>query len=140
MIVELVCVAVALLSFMYAVRCYYELWKWARQCQNVRIAVEYKGRVKTQQPVIEWLLWANQLDKDKDSRGRVIYHLGGTRIAILKGWGDTLSFPNMVQDGLRAVKRSVVPVKHSEAPPLTKQGRMQQVDETPADRKVTVDA
>ncbi len=68
----------------YAVKMYYELWKWARQCQYARIVIAYKGKVRLNAPIQEWMLWTNLLDKDKDSNGRMIYTMGGTSVAIVK--------------------------------------------------------
>lgn len=72
------------LGVAYAVTLYYELWKWARECQHSRILLTYKGKVKLNAPLVEWLLWIRQLDKDKDNNGRVVYTYGGTAVAIVK--------------------------------------------------------
>lgn len=76
--------AVALVALAFAGKCYRELYKWARQCQNARIAIAFKRKVQLQAPLVEWLLWCNQLDKDKDSHGRVVYRAGGVSVAITK--------------------------------------------------------
>jgi hypothetical protein len=75
---------IAALAVAFAVRFYWELWKWARQCQHARIVVAYKNRVRLNAPLVEWLLWCNQLDEDKDANGRVIYAIGGSSVAIVK--------------------------------------------------------
>jgi hypothetical protein len=75
---------IGLFGFAFGLKCYSELRKWARQCQGARIAIAYKRKVKLQAPLIEWLMWVNQLDKDKDSHGRVVYSIGGTSVAITK--------------------------------------------------------
>ena len=75
---------VGLVGVAFGGRCYWELWKWARQCQGARITVAYKRKVKLDAPLLEWLLWVNMLDKDKDTHGRVVYTVGGTTIAIRK--------------------------------------------------------
>jgi hypothetical protein len=72
------------LGVAFGLRCYRELWKWARQCQHARIVVAYKRKVKLNAPLVEWLLWCNNLDKDKDANGRVIYTVGGTTVALIK--------------------------------------------------------
>ena len=72
------------LGVAYSITCYYELWKWARECQHSRIVLTYKGKVKINAPIVEWLLWIRQLDKDKDNNGRVMYTYGGTQVAIIK--------------------------------------------------------
>lgn len=77
-------IAFGLAGIAFGARCYWELKKWARQCQGLRIAVSFKRRVVLQAPLVEWLLWGNLLDKDKDSNGRVVYKMGGTTIAIIK--------------------------------------------------------
>ncbi len=109
-----------LIGFAYGIRCYYELWRWARLSQNTRIAIEYKGKVKTQQPLTEWLLWGNMLDRDKDSNGRIIYHQGGTRIALLRTWhGDKTRFRDMFGEARRAIGRARVNKKTSAPAPKT---------------------
>ncbi len=135
MIVSIVGICVGVLGIAFALRFYYELWKWARQCQNVRIAIEYKGKVKTQQPIIEWLLWANQLDRDKDSNGRVLYHLGGTRVAILKGWGNTLTFHHMLRDGARGIIKAALPSRKTKAP-TKRTGAWKATDQTPKENRI----
>jgi hypothetical protein len=75
---------VALLAIAFACRCYRELWKWARQCQHARIAISFKRKVVLQAPILEWLLWCNQLDQDTDSHGRVVYRGGQVAVAITK--------------------------------------------------------
>jgi hypothetical protein len=75
---------VALLGVMFGVRCYIELWRWARQCQNAKIAVAHKGRVQLVAPLAEWLTWANQLATDETSKGRVVYRNGHVSVAILR--------------------------------------------------------
>lgn len=68
----------------YGLVCRRELKKWAYQCQNARIAVAYKRKVKLQAPLVEWLTWINMLDKDQASNGRTVYTMGGTTVAIIR--------------------------------------------------------
>jgi len=63
---------------------YYHLWRWAREMQHARIAIAYKGKVKVDATLTEWLLWTRQADKDKYSNGRVVFQVQGVRVAILK--------------------------------------------------------
>lgn len=84
MIFNIACLLVGLAGVTFGARCYMELRRWARQCQHARIAIAYKQKVKLQAPLVEWLLWINQLDKDSDSTGRVVYRIGGTSVAITK--------------------------------------------------------
>jgi hypothetical protein len=72
------------LGVAYGVRCYMELWKWAKQCQNAKIAIAHNRRVQLTAPLTEWLSWANQLDKDQSSSGRVVYRNGKVSVAILR--------------------------------------------------------
>jgi hypothetical protein len=74
----------AVLGVAWAITMYYKLWQWARQCQHARIVVAWKGKVQLNAPILEWMLWANLLDQDKDANGRVVYMNGGTRVAIIK--------------------------------------------------------
>jgi hypothetical protein len=73
-----------ILGVVWGVRCYVELWRWARQCQNAYIVIAHKQKVKLQAPLIEWLTWCNQLDKDEASKGRVVYRLSNASVAIAR--------------------------------------------------------
>ena len=73
---------VTVIAIAFAIRCYLELLNWARQCQTAQIAVSYKRKVKLNAPLVEWLLWCNQL-KPAEENGRVIYSMGGTSVAII---------------------------------------------------------
>jgi hypothetical protein len=83
-ILDIVSVVIGILGISFAIRCYLELWRWARQCQHARIAIAFKRRVQLQAPLVEWLQWINMLDNDKDSQGRVVYRNGGVTVAITK--------------------------------------------------------
>jgi hypothetical protein len=76
--------AIGVLGVAFGVTCYYRLWKFARQCQHARIVVAYKQKVKLNAPLLEWLLWVNMLDRDKDAHGRMLYSVGGTSVSIIK--------------------------------------------------------
>ena len=75
---------VAALAILFAVRCYLELYRWAKQCQRAEIAIAYNKRVQLRAPLVEWLGWANSLMGDDASRGRVVYRNGKVTIAILR--------------------------------------------------------
>lgn len=77
-------VIVGITGIAWAVRFYWELRKWAYLIKYGRIVVAYKGKVKLNAPLQEWALWAKKSEEDKTSNGRVIYHVGGTRIAVLR--------------------------------------------------------
>lgn len=64
--------------------CAIRLLQWERQLRGARIAIAYKGRVKLQAPLIDWLKWANSLDNDKTTTGRPIYKANATTVVILK--------------------------------------------------------
>ena len=117
--------ATTVVSAAFAAKFYHELWKWAKQCQNARIAVAYKNKVKLDAPLIEWLRWCNQLDKDKDANGRTIYALGSTRIAVIRG---NVSVKRSIRQAIRKPK----PQKGSGAPPVReiKQGSWSATDQT----------
>jgi len=87
---------IAILAVLFAARCYLELWRWARQCQRAQIAIAYKNKVRLSAPLVEWLLWVNQLNQT-ESHGRTVYQMGQTRVAILKGKTP----PNKVRHALR---------------------------------------
>lgn len=71
-------------GFAYAARFYWELRKWAHLIKYARVVIAYKGKVKLNAPLQEWALWCREAEKDKTSNGRVIYQLGGTRVAVLR--------------------------------------------------------
>ena len=48
-------------------------YSWYRLANNSRILVSYNGRVQLQAPLSEWMKWAQMLDKDEMSSGRVVY-------------------------------------------------------------------
>lgn len=91
---------VGLLGLLFGLRCYVELWRWAKQCQRARIIVGYKRRTTLQAPLVEWLVWCNQLQQDKLSSGRVIYHRDNTTIMI----GRALKPPGRIR---QVIKRGV---------------------------------
>jgi hypothetical protein len=75
---------VGLLGVMFGVRCYIELYRWARQCQGARIVVATGNKVQINAPLVEWLGWANQLEGDEATKGRVVYLNAKVKVAILK--------------------------------------------------------
>lgn len=68
----------------YGITCWVELRRWAHLIKYGRLVVAYKGKVRLNAPLQEWALWCRQAGKDDATNGRVVYQLGGTRIAILK--------------------------------------------------------
>lgn len=73
---------VGLLGVLFGANSYYQLWRWARDCQHARIAIAFKRKVVLQAPLVEWLLWARKARKDHGSRGRVVYRQAGTSVAV----------------------------------------------------------
>jgi len=76
-------IVVGIIGLAFALRCYVELYRWAKLLQGGRIAIARKGRVRLQAPLTEWALWVRNMGKDDDN-GRVIYRDGNTSVAILK--------------------------------------------------------
>jgi len=76
--------AFSALGWLVAIRAYVELRRWARQCQRARIAIFYKRKATLNAPLVEWLNWCNALDKDEQTRGRVVYRGSHVSVAILK--------------------------------------------------------
>lgn len=68
----------------FGTRCYIELHRWAKQCQNARIAIAHKKRVQIDAPLTDWIGWANQLNDDQKERGRIVYRNGYVAVAILR--------------------------------------------------------
>jgi hypothetical protein len=84
MVLEVICGVLALLGVLFGLRCYVELWRWAKQCQGARILVATSGKVQINAPLVDWLGWANQLEADEAVKGRVVYLNGKVKVAILK--------------------------------------------------------
>lgn len=84
MLLDALAVGIGVTGLVYGTRCYLELRKWAKQCQNARIVVAHKRRVKLNAPLVDWLTWANSLDQDESSTGRIVYLNDKTSVAIVR--------------------------------------------------------
>lgn len=122
--VDWISVGFGVLGVAYGIRCYWELYKWARQCQNARIAISFKRKVRLQAPLVEWLLWANNVKKDKLATGQVVFSQANVSVAVVQA--DTP--PGKVRKAIRTARG-----RHGQTAP--QQGRWSARDETPADRK-----
>lgn len=74
--------AIGLLGFAFGARAYYELWRWAKQCQRARVAIAYNRRVQLDAPLTEWLEWSNALRSQKET-GRMVYRNGKMSVSVL---------------------------------------------------------
>lgn len=92
---------IGLLGILFGLSCYRELRRWANLCNHSKIVIAYKKRVKTQQPLTEYIKWIQALNEEESHRGRVIYILGGTTVAIMK----TITPPNRFQKWLSRHKQ-----------------------------------
>lgn len=72
-----------MIGLMFGLRCYLELWRWARQCQGAQIAIARKRKVQLSAPLVEWLLWCNNLE-GRDESGRVVYRNGDVTVAVIR--------------------------------------------------------
>lgn len=115
------------LGFTYGFTCYRKLWEWARQCQHARIVVANKNRVRLNAPILEWLLWANQLDADKDSNGRMIYSIGGTSVSIVK---KSFTTNSMRQEFILWLRRRKPEAEAPQMKASAKAGKWSAQDET----------
>ena len=77
-------VIIGLTGFAYGTKFWIELRRWAHLIQYGRLVVAYKGKVKLNAPLQEWALWCKMAEREDKVNGRVIYHLGATRIAVLR--------------------------------------------------------
>ena len=85
MVLTIVGWVVGAVGLLFGTYCYMGYRRLAHQCQQARIAIAYKGKVKIHAPLMEVLLWYRVMLKDKQHPGgRVIYHVGGTRIALTR--------------------------------------------------------
>lgn len=137
MIVEIISGVVALVSVAYTIRIYHELWTWARMCQNVRIAIAYKNKVKMDYPLTEWILWTNLLDRDKDSNGRVVYNMGSTRVAIIKRYAGEWTWRRAIMARVKAHQLArQKPPPNVSSNPTVKTGKWSAHDETPPQNRI----
>lgn len=81
-VVDVLALVFGVVGVAYGIRCYYELWKWAKECQNARVAVAYNRRVQMQPTLVDLLIWARQVNKGE--RGRVIYKNQKVSVAIVR--------------------------------------------------------
>jgi hypothetical protein len=93
--------ASGILGLLFGVRCYVELWRWARQCQHARILIAWKRRVVLDRPLVDYLTWANSLDRDKKANGQVIWRMGQASVAIAKPG----AVPSRLRQAIRNVRR-----------------------------------
>lgn len=84
MVVKAILLGLAVTGFALAGWFYWHLYRWAKECQGARITIAYKRKVKIDAPLVEWMLWIRQANKDKSTGGRIVYSVGGTQVAILK--------------------------------------------------------
>lgn len=77
-------ITVGLFGVAYGTKFWIELRRWAYLIKYGRLAIAYKGKVKLNAPLQEWALWCKMAEQEDKVNGRVIYHLGGTRIAVLR--------------------------------------------------------
>ncbi|MDE2101936.1 MAG: hypothetical protein KGL39_32115 [Patescibacteria group bacterium] len=139
MLLGIIGLAFGILGFTFGMRSYYELWKWAKQCQNARIVIGYKRKVKRDAPILEYLLWTNLLDRDRDANGRVMYSLGGTTIALIKGFDMPMGWRLFLRETLfrhtRQMLKQVKPTGTTASAPKVREGYWKGTDNTPG--KVT---
>lgn len=81
---EVILALLAVAGWFAAIYLGVRLYRWERQLAGARVAVAYKQKVKMDAPLVDWLKWANMLRRDEQARGRVVYRMGGTSVAILK--------------------------------------------------------
>jgi hypothetical protein len=63
---------------------YVHLYRWAKQCQRARIVIAHKQKVQMNAPLTEVLSWANMLERDEASRGRIVYRHAHASVAIVR--------------------------------------------------------
>ena len=75
-----------LVGLSFGLFCAFRLYRWERLLRRSRIAVAYKGKVKMNKPLIEWLRWCQAVDSDPDkkSNGQTVFIAGAVRIAVLR--------------------------------------------------------
>ena len=61
---------------------YYQLWKWAQDCQQATVVVGYKRKVVMSPTLVELLLWSRKVPKDQT--GQAFYKARDVTIAITR--------------------------------------------------------
>ena len=119
-------VLLGVVGMAYGVRCYWELRKWAYLIKYGRIVIAYKNKVKLNAPLQEWALWCRTAEYDKSSNGRVVYSIGGTRVAILR---QSFVPDTPVVRWFKVVKEKIAPRKTA-ANPQVREGTWTAEDHT----------
>jgi hypothetical protein len=101
--------------------------------QHARIAIAYKGKVKSDAPLVEWLLWANMIDRDKESNGRVIFQANNVRVALLKRQGAVFGYKQMARELRSFLLRPLAKIPKPTNPRI---GTYKTRDQTPPENKV----
>lgn len=99
-----IAVGFGVLGVLFGLRCYLELWRWAKQCQRAQIVLAYNNKVRFRATLVEWLQWVNSLDGTEEN-GRVVYQQFKFRAAIVKKGVEAKTASETVQD-IRNSRRS----------------------------------
>jgi hypothetical protein len=125
-----------LVSLAWATRSYYNLWKWAREMQHVRLAIQHKNRVKYDATLVEFMLQARLLDKKGEERnGQVFYRADKTTVAILKQKHQVFNFRQFMREVTEGLLLRPFNKVKSKTPRI---GRYKTQDDTPKENKAPV--
>jgi len=61
---------------------YYHLWRWAKDCETAALVIAYKRKVVMSPTLVELLLWARKVPKDRN--GQTFYKGPNVTVAIVK--------------------------------------------------------
>lgn len=75
---------IGLIGFGFGCEFARRLYRWEKLLRRSRIVVTSKGKVKMNRAMIDWMMWAQSIDRDKHANGQVVYVDRGVSIAVLR--------------------------------------------------------
>lgn len=80
--IEIVALVVGVGGVVFGGGCYWQLRRWARDCQQATVAIAYKRKVVMSPTLVELVLWSRKVP-DKQN-GQVFYKAPNVTVAIIK--------------------------------------------------------
>lgn len=106
--IEIICISITAGSLAFSSVVLLRLYRFEQLLKRARIVIAYKGKVKVNRPLDDWLRWCFQADKDRGANGQVMYQLGGTSIAVMeKTAKDHGKITTKTESNHKALKRNV---------------------------------
>lgn len=113
--------AIGITGFLWGAFFARRLYRWETLLSRARVKVYFKGKTAMTPRLLDLVLWADKLQKDKQVNGQVIFKQGGTTIALAKAHKRVpKAKQSTVKETNRWGKRADSP--HGSPPP--KEGRL----------------